>query len=83
MSVPGLMFTRLTPIRELTDEECELLEYLGPLVISDREVKFVIGPWRKTKVVHVTRRFNGEGEAEILMTCTPDQLRERGIEPRK
>jgi hypothetical protein len=81
MSVPGLTSTRLVPIRQLSDQECELLEYLGPLTLAHREIKFVIGPWRKAKVLHVTRRSLNDGETEILMTCTPDQLRERGVEP--
>ena len=81
MSVPGLTSTRLIPIRQLSDHECELLEYLGPLVLAQREHKFVIGPWRKAKYVHVVRKFDANGEAEILMTCTPEQLRERGVEP--
>jgi hypothetical protein len=80
MSVPGLMHTRLVPIRQLTPTECELLDYLGPLMLASQELKFVIGPWRKTKVVLVTKMFDQAGHAEILMTCTAEQLRERGLE---
>jgi hypothetical protein len=80
MSVPGLVHSRLVPIRQLSLQECELLDYLGPLMLARREVKFVIGPWRKDKLLFVTRPFDAEGNADIMMFCTPDQLRERGLE---
>ncbi len=80
MSAPGLIHSRLVPIRQLSPQECELLDYLGPLMLARRENRFVIGPWRKAKHVLVTRPFNDQGEAEIMMFCTPDQLRERGVE---
>lgn len=81
MSVPGLMHTRLVPIRPLSPEECERLDYIGPLVLARHEHRFMVGPWRKAKLVLVTTPFSGDGTAEVLMTCTPAQLRERGVEP--
>jgi hypothetical protein len=81
MSVPGLTHTRLVPIRQLTPTECELLDYIGPLMLAQREHKFLIGPWRKAKMVFVTQMFDESGNAEIMMSCTPTQLLERGVNP--
>jgi hypothetical protein len=75
------MLTRLVPIRQLTSAECELLDYVGPLMLAVREHKFLIGPWRRTKVVLVTQQFDESGQAEIMMTCTAEQLIERGVNP--
>jgi hypothetical protein len=75
------MLTRLVPIRQLTPSECELLDYIGPLMLAGREHKFLIGPWRKTKVVLVTQMFDESGQAEIMMTCSVEQLLERGVDP--
>jgi hypothetical protein len=75
------MLTRLVPIRQLSAAECELLDYLGPLMLASREHKFLIGPWRRAKVVLVTQMFDESGNAEIMMTCTREQLLERGVNP--
>lgn len=81
MSIPYLTDSRLQPIRRLSAAECELLEFEGPLQLARREHRFLIGPWRPTKHVLVITEPSAHRPAEVLMVCTTDQLRSRGVEP--
>lgn len=41
-------FSRLHPVRRMTREECDLVGYAGPLVLSAQQVRWIFGPWRTT-----------------------------------
>jgi hypothetical protein len=62
------------PIRRLSDFECDLLEYAGPLTLARREYRFIIGTWRPSKTYVVIQHPD-----RTVMTCTRQQLEERGI----
>jgi hypothetical protein len=67
---------RLQPVRRLSRSECDLLGYEGPLVLSVRQVRWLIGPWRTTKDYVVVRHPN-----TIVMECTKAELQELGVDP--
>ena len=62
------------PIRRLSDTECDLLEYAAPLTLARREYRFIIGTWRPSKMYVVIQHPD-----RVVMTCTRQQLKERGI----
>lgn len=63
------------PIRRLTKAECDQLEYEGPLVLCQQQIKWMIGPWRPMNfyvVAHHTRGVMWEGnKKEWLATGIP------------
>jgi hypothetical protein len=67
---------RLQPVRRLSRSECDLLGYQGPLVLSVRQVRWLVGPWRSTKDYVVVRHPN-----TVVMQCTKAELQELGVEP--
>ncbi len=74
MVLSALATGRDQPIRRLSDAECELLEYAAPLTLARREYRFIIGTWRPTKTYVVIQHPD-----RVVMTCTRQQLEERGI----
>jgi hypothetical protein len=74
MAVPFLTQSRLTPVRRLDDTDAERLGYAGPLVLSQRELRFVFGPWRRVDAYVVTHRQRGD-----LMVCTRRELEDLGV----
>jgi hypothetical protein len=80
MSIPYLTKTRLVPLRRLTPAECDLVEYVGPLMLARRERRFLFGPWRRDRDLLITRGAI-EHEPEILMASPAEHLRERGLRP--
>jgi hypothetical protein len=72
---------RLQPVRRLTLDEVDRLGFSGPLVLSERQVRWLFGAWRRTGSFVVLRHPN-----LIEMQCTRAQLAEQGIdvdEPRR
>ena len=61
-------FSRQHPVRRMTPEECDLVGYAGPLVLSARQVRWIFGPWRTTGY---TIRHNRRG---VLMSCSKAEL---------
>lgn len=78
MSIPYLTKTRLVPLRRLTPDECDLVEYQGPLMLARRERRFLFGPWRRDRDLLITRGAI-EQQPEILMASPAETLRERGL----
>ena len=74
MVLQVLATARDQPIRRLADFECDLLEYAAPLTLARREYRFIIGTWRPSKTYVVIQYPD-----RIVMTCTRQQLEERGI----
>ena len=66
--------SRQQPVRRMSREECDLVGFEGPLVLSARQVRWMFGPWRTTgyTVIH-----NRRG---VLMTCSKAELLELGLE---
>jgi hypothetical protein len=65
----GRMRSREWPVRRLTREECDLMGFAHPLVLSRRQYRWIFGPWRSTKtyVVHSARMNLWAGTlAELL-----------------
>ena len=62
------------PIRRLSAAECDLLEYSAPLTLARRECRFIVGTWRPTKTYVVIQH-----PGRVVMTCTRQELEERGI----
>lgn len=81
MSHPALVRSRLQPIRRLRPEECERLEYEGPLILARRERRFLFGPWRPGKDLLVATHVDASGAQRVLMVCSAADLRARGVEP--
>lgn len=73
--VPGVRVMREQPVRRLSREECDRLEYAGPLVLARREYRFLVRWWRPTGEYVVMRG------PEVVMTCTAAELASRGISP--
>lgn len=71
--IPGVRVMREQPVRRLTPGECDLVEYAPPLILARREYRFLMGLWRSAGEYLVMR--NGT----VLMTCTEEQLLERGV----
>jgi hypothetical protein len=69
-------FRRLEPVRRLSRTECDLLGYEGPLVLSVRQVRWLVGPWRTTKDYVVVRHPN-----TVVMECTKAELLDLGVDP--
>jgi hypothetical protein len=67
-------FSRLHPVRRLTPEECDLVGYEGPLILSAQQVRWLVGPWR-TKGYTVSHNRRG-----VLMVCSKAELRDLGID---
>lgn len=57
---PFLGESRLQYVRDLTPDECDLVGFEGPLVLTRRELRFVFGPWRRTKNYVVCHRHRGD-----------------------
>ncbi len=74
MVLEVLATARDQPIRRLSDTECDLLEYAAPLTLARREYRFIIGTWRPSKMYVVIQHPD-----RVVMTCTRQQLEERGI----
>lgn len=81
MSVPFLTQSRIAPIRRLSADECERLEFAAPLLLARRERRFIIGPWRPGRELLVVRPTSGERDPEVVMVTDPAGLRDRGVEP--
>ena len=62
------------PIRRLSRSECDLLGFEGPLVLSSRQARWVLGPWRKTKHYVVVRHPEG-----VVMECSETELLRLGL----
>lgn len=62
------------PIRRLTQAECDLLEYEGPLVLCEQQMRFLIGPWRPMKHLVVTHHLRG-----VMWEGTPEEFAGRGL----
>ncbi len=60
---------RNNPIRRLTPAECDLIEFEGPLVLCQQQMRFFIGPWRGMKSYVITHHSRGAlwqgSEAEL------------------
>ena len=56
---PILGESRLEYVRDLTPDECDLVGFEGPLVLTRREIRFIFGPWRPTKNYIVCHRRRG------------------------
>jgi hypothetical protein len=69
-------FQRIQPVRRLSRSEWDLLGYEGPLVLSVRQVRWLVGPWRTTKDYVVVRHPN-----TVVMECTKAELQELGVDP--
>lgn len=67
-------FSRHHPVRRMTPEECDLVGYEGPLILSAHQVRWLVGPWR-TK--GYTVRHNRRG---VLMECSKAELADLGID---
>lgn len=63
-------------MRDLTAQECDLVEFEAPLTIARREFRFFVGPWRPSKWYVITHRRHGP-----VMACTRRELAARGITP--
>jgi hypothetical protein len=73
---PFVTHQRLVGVRPLTPEECDLLEFVGPLVLSRREYRFVLGPWRRADEYVVRHRLHG-----VMLDVSGDELRRLGVDP--
>ncbi|MEZ5343698.1 MAG: hypothetical protein R2706_20365 [Acidimicrobiales bacterium] len=62
------------PIRRLTSAECDVIEYAGPLVLAEQQMRFIVGPWRATKTFVITHHSRG-----VVWEGSHDELRARGI----
>ena len=62
------------PIRRLTRPECDAIEYAGPLVLAEQQMRFVIGPWRSMN--HFVIKHDKRG---VLWEGSLDELLARGI----
>lgn len=71
---PFLGEARLEYVRDLTPEECDLVGFEGPLVLTRRELRFVFGPWRRTKNYVVTHRRHGD-----LLGVSRKELEQLGV----
>jgi hypothetical protein len=71
---PFLGESRLQYVRDLTPDECDLVGFEGPLVLTRRELRFVFGPWRRTKNYVVTHRRHGD-----LLGVTRAELERLGV----
>jgi hypothetical protein len=67
-------FSRHHPVRRMTPEECDLVGYEGPLILSAHQVRWLFGPWR-TRGYSV--RHNRRG---VLMECSKAELADLGID---
>lgn len=65
---------RLVPVRRLTPAECDLVGFAGPLVVSERELRW-LGPWRRTARYVVVRHPD-----VVLMSCSRAELAALGVE---
>jgi hypothetical protein len=72
--VPLQSFSRLHPVRRMTREECDLVGYEGPLVLSAHQVRWLFGPWR-TKGYTVSHNRRG-----VLMACSRAELVGLGLD---
>ena len=52
-------FTRPWPVRRLSRRECDLAGYAQPLVLSERQVRWLFGPWRGTGAYVLEQHPNG------------------------
>jgi hypothetical protein len=66
---------RFLPVRRLSPEECDLVGFAGPLVLSELEVRW-IGPWRPTGRYVVVRHPD-----EVVLACSRAELAALGVDP--
>lgn len=71
---PFLGESRLEYVRDLTPEECDLVGFEGPLVLTRRELRFIFGPWRRTNNYVVCHRRRGD-----VLGVTRKELERLGI----
>lgn len=64
---------RLVPLRRLTPAECDLVGFAGPLVLSERHVRW-LGPWRPTGRFVVVRHPD-----QVVLSCSRAELRDLGL----
>jgi hypothetical protein len=74
VTIPLTTLRRNLPIRRLSRAECDLLGFEGPLVLSARQARWVLGPWRNTNHYVVVRHPD-----QIVMDCSASELRELGL----
>lgn len=65
---------RLQPVRRLTPDEVDRLGFSGSLVLSERQVRWLFGPWRGAGSFVVLRHPN-----LVEMRCTRTQVADHGI----
>ena len=65
---------RFLPVRRLSREECDLVGFAGPLVLSEREVRW-FGPWRPTGRYVVVRHPD-----EVVLACSRAELAALGVD---
>jgi hypothetical protein len=75
VQVPLFGLERYQPVRRLSRSDCDLLGFQGPLVLSVRQARFLIGPWRTTKDYVVVRHPD-----TVVMRCSKRELRQLGLE---
>lgn len=64
---------RLLPVRRLTRAECDLLGFAGPLVLSERQMRW-FGPWRPTQRYAVVRHPD-----EVVLAVSRRELEDLGV----
>ncbi len=62
------------PIRRLTPAECDLIEFEGPLVLCEQQMRFFVGPWRRMKSYVISHHRRGS-----LWQGSERELKDRGI----
>jgi hypothetical protein len=67
-------FSRQHPVRRMSREECDLVGYEGPLVLSARQARWIFGPWRTTGYTVIHHRRG------VLMDCSRAELLDLGLE---
>lgn len=68
-------FARFYPIRRLSPEECDAVGYEWPLVLSVRQIRWILGPWRSTKTYVVTHPRRG-----VMWSGSKKELLQLGLE---
>jgi hypothetical protein len=72
--IPLKSFRRDHPIRRLSRSDCDRLGYQGPLVLSVRQARWLLGPWRSTNRYVVVRHPN-----QVVMECSRAELLQLGV----
>ena len=69
----GGVFSRLRPVRRLTRQECDALGFEGPLVVSERQHRWMFAGWRPSKGVEVHR------STDVVWSGTREELERLGV----